>query len=185
MRIVVVLLLVFISLLANDKNVTSGDVIKLECSNNEIKLLEYQNQIFSLYKNVSDVDTKNELLKLKVIENEKYYQKILESQSKKFEIYINQKQSNHNIIVDDLFYMFNIIVALITIGILSIGFILNFVGRKMMKKLIHKQIKEDFNEEITSHQIKQLKENPNFNKLVKDIIAEQRVSDDDVVDDPL
>ena len=176
MRIFIMLLLVFISLFANDKNITLS---------NELMLLKYQNQIVRLYETISSVDTRSELLKAKVIENEKYYQKVLENQSKEFEVYLKQKQDNHNVIVDDLFYMFNIVVTLITIGILSVGFILNFFGRKILKKLIYKQIKEDFNEEITFRQIEQLKENSKFTKLVRDIIEEQSASDDDVVGDPL
>jgi len=173
MRIVVILLLVFVSY---SKGMTSND---------ELKLLEYQNQIVRLYEYVSSVDTKNELLKAKVIENEKYYQKILENESKKFDVYLKQEQDNHNVIVDDLFNMFYVIITLITMGILFLGFILNFFGRKMIKKLIYKQIKEDFNEEITFRQIEQLKENSKFTKLVRDIIEEQSASDDDVVGDPL
>lgn len=176
MRIFVMLLLVFISLSANDKNITLS---------NELVLLKYQNQIFRLYENVASVDTKNELLQAKVIENEKYYQKILEHQSKEFEIYLKQKQDSHNIIVDDLFYMFNVIVVLIVFSITVAGFGLNFFGKRMIKKLIDKQIKKDFNEEITSSQIERFKINSDFSKLIEDIIASLVVSDDDVVEDPL
>ena len=71
MRIIVIILLVFISLLSNDKGMLL---------NHELKVLEYQqNQIIHLHSKIADIDTKNELLEVKVIENEKYYQKILEN----------------------------------------------------------------------------------------------------------
>ena len=104
-----------------------------------------------------------------------------ENNSIVFPVYLKQKQDNHNVEIADLFYMFNIVVALFTIGILSIGFLLNFFGRKTLIKLIE----DEFSKEITAHQIDKLKENFEFNKVVKEIIAEQEASDSDVVDDPL
>ncbi len=73
--------------------------------------------------------------------------------------------------------MYYVVLALISIGIFLGGFILNFFARKEIKKMINNQ--------IIIEQVSKFESNDEFNKLIKDIITEVKVTDEDIVSDPL
>ncbi|MFT5835170.1 MAG: ABC-type multidrug transport system fused ATPase/permease subunit [Sulfurimonas sp.] len=159
--------------------------IKSKCSDYEIKLINYQNQIIELYKIVSNVDTDNTLINYKIVEIEKYYNKILENQSKEFDVKMVIVQKHYERKIDDLFHIFYIIMTITTFLIISITYLLNFFGRKKIIQFVRKQITKNLTNDLISEQVKGFEKNTEFNKLVKGIIDDVKTTENDIVSDPL
>lgn len=163
MKYLFTFILIFNALYANDCQSNT-----YSCSDSGFDV-NYQNQLNALGDKISDVNLNNKLLEQKLVDTEKYYVSILrnqevlaKSQVDSLKSILEQQEKNHQNTIDNLFYLFHLIVAFFVL----VGGAATYFGKRYLIKKIKKQISEK-HIQITTDLVNGLANEPKFIKVIK------------------
>lgn len=163
MKYLFTFILIFNALYANDTQSSTY------CCSNSGFDVSYQNQLNALGDKINDINLNNKLLEQKLVDTEKYYVSILKNQevlSKNqvdgLKSILEQQEKNHQNTIDNLFYLFHLIVAFFVL----VGGTVTYFGKRYLIKKIKKQISEK-HIQVTTDLVNGLANEPKFIKVIK------------------